>query len=489
MNISQTRKTSCIFLNFINMFDSEFFPTPAEVASKMFEGYDYEFLRSAVVLEPSAGKGDLVKEYLSRVCRNSSDSLYVIEKNSDLQEVLRGKGYQLLDDDFLTYRPDMEFDLIVMNPPFSNGDEHFLKAWSVAKNTKIACLLNEETLKNPYTQKRKLVLKIIEDNGGTIEYLGDCFASAERSTGVRVALVRVEKKTEAPRVQFEGFEQVDETVEETPQMAIATLNEVETLVKTYELAREHFSVAVQHLEKARELTEGMFEYVENPFDLIAKGYTPQEKVNRFSEMVKQKIWRRVVDALQLRKYMTSKLSQNFDSFLREQSNMALSRKNIMKLVNTILSNSGMILEQSVEEVFDEFTAYHKENRLHVEGWKTNEAWKVNRKVILPYYIETGYFNDCFRISNKYKLADIDRAMCYLSGQQLDRVATLERVLKAKFKEVGSLVNGEKFDNTAESTFFRIRFFKKGTLHIEFKDEWLWKEFNLRACKRKQWLPA
>ena len=94
--------------------------------------------------------------------------------------------------------------------------------------------------------------------------------------GVRVALARVEKKTEAPRVQFEGRSRWTRRVEETPQMAIATLNEVETLVKTYELAREHFSAAVQHLEKARELTEGMFEYVENPFDHSERGYTTGE---------------------------------------------------------------------------------------------------------------------------------------------------------------------------------------------------------------------
>lgn len=58
----------------------------------------------------------------------------------------------------------MSFDFIIMNPPFSNGDEHFIKAWEIADNTTIVCLLNSETINNPYSEKRKLVKKIIDDN-------------------------------------------------------------------------------------------------------------------------------------------------------------------------------------------------------------------------------------------------------------------------------------------------------------------------------------
>lgn len=39
----------------------------------------------------------------------------------------------------------------------------------------------------------------------------------------------------------------------------------------------------------------------------------------------------------------------------------------------------------------------------------------------------------------------------------------------------------------ESTFFRIKFFKKGTVHLEFKDEHAWAEFNRRAAAGKNWI--
>jgi tRNA1(Val) A37 N6-methylase TrmN6 len=77
---------------------------------------------------------------------------------------LKEKQYKVVHDDFLTYEKEMSFDFIIMNPPFSNGDDHFIKAWEIADNTTIVCLLNSETINNPYSEKRKLVKKIIDDN-------------------------------------------------------------------------------------------------------------------------------------------------------------------------------------------------------------------------------------------------------------------------------------------------------------------------------------
>ena len=39
-----------------------------------------------------------------------------------------------------------------------------------------------------------------------------------------------------------------------------------------------------------------------------------------------------------------------------------------------------------------------------------------------------------------------------------------------------------------SQFFNCKIYRKGTLHITFKEESLWREFNIRATKGKAWLP-
>ena len=143
------------------------------------------------ILEPSAGTGSIL-DYLSDGYgyKAPKANMYACEINPELVMVLQGKGYKILADDFLSYKPSHTFDLIVMNPPFSNGDDHLLHAWDIMWTGDVVCLLNAETIRNPYTQKRKLLAQIIQEHG-SVEYLGKCFRSASRQTNVEVAMVRL----------------------------------------------------------------------------------------------------------------------------------------------------------------------------------------------------------------------------------------------------------------------------------------------------------
>ena len=44
----------------------------------------------------------------------------------------------------------------------------------------------------------------------------------------------------------------------------------------------------------------------------------------------------------------------------------------------------MLFEKSVANVFDELTRYFKGNTNHTEGWKTNDSYKVNQKLVFPW---------------------------------------------------------------------------------------------------------
>ena len=147
------------------MFDKDFFPTPKEVIEIMLEEYKSNYHKGGIndysvkgyriegsILEPSAGKGDI----LDFICENSKRTEridnYVCEHNSELQAILKDKEYQLVGEDFLSYECDVYYEHIFMNPPFSKGAEHLLKAIEIADDTNIVCILNSETLKNPFYQ-------------------------------------------------------------------------------------------------------------------------------------------------------------------------------------------------------------------------------------------------------------------------------------------------------------------------------------------------
>ena len=77
-----------------------------------------------------------------------------------------------------------------MNPPFSNGDKHLLKALKMQeKGGGIICLLNAETLRNPYTETRKELVKQLNKYNAQIEYIENAFVSAERRTGVEEEII------------------------------------------------------------------------------------------------------------------------------------------------------------------------------------------------------------------------------------------------------------------------------------------------------------
>lgn len=108
-----------------------FFPTPAPLADRVVAaaGVTDEHL----VLEPSAGKGDLVAAVLRAA---PSAQVVAVEIAHTLQKLLetrflvRSGQVSLRPGDFLEIAPEAAYDRVIMNPPFERGAdrEHVLHA-------------------------------------------------------------------------------------------------------------------------------------------------------------------------------------------------------------------------------------------------------------------------------------------------------------------------------------------------------------------------
>lgn len=115
----------------------QFFETPAELAMRIVElaeiTEDVE-----TVMEPSAGRGAIVLA-IETAARSRDDlKMYLIEKNPELCAYLTDKGWYPACADFLEVEPMDDgngLDRIVMNPPFSNGQDmrHVTHAFSLLK--------------------------------------------------------------------------------------------------------------------------------------------------------------------------------------------------------------------------------------------------------------------------------------------------------------------------------------------------------------------
>ena len=478
------------------MINQDFYPTPEGVIEKMLEPYLEDIKgyygegkifksdkRNIQILEPSAGKGDIL-DYICNKLRFKKENIYAIESEPDLVSVLQNKGYKVIENDFLNYNGDYYFDFIFANPPFSKDVEHILKMWEVIKNGDIVTLVNSETINNPYTKKRKLLNDIIEKNG-SVEHLGNVFKDSERNTNVDVSLMRLYKREENSDFDFEFENVTNETKyefsDEVAGNDIAISNLTDAMLRQYEKTKEAYVDYLKVKEKLDFYSKGLLEKSYSDIDKIIDGSeseTKEKSYNNFLDSFKLEAWRNILSKLNIEKYLTRNVLDNFEQFAKSQGCLDLTKENIRNLILMIADNKDNILDQAVVEVFDMFTKYHKENRYHIEGWKTNDFWKVNKKVILPNAVEVLFYHYYPNFHNFDDYGDIDKVMCYLTGKNFDNIKGIKDIISQI--EVG---DRDKY----ESEFFYIRCFKKGTMHLEFKDEDLWARFNQKAVDGKNWL--
>lgn len=97
--------------------NKDFYPTPRTLFDRLTEGTRIH----GRILEPSAGKGDLVQYIQDRRGHGDPPRIDAIENDPRLVDILTGAGVSVVWDDFLTYETYKEYDFIVMNPPFSNA--------------------------------------------------------------------------------------------------------------------------------------------------------------------------------------------------------------------------------------------------------------------------------------------------------------------------------------------------------------------------------
>jgi hypothetical protein len=487
------------------MIGAEFFPTPAPIARRMLAKVSKD---AVYFLDPSAGKGDLAEAIRGndydgygedgRYGRHyrSDRKVDCIEQSPELISVLIGKGFPVVGFDWLTYTGVSYYDCVCMNPPFSNGDDHLLRAWDFLHSGEIVCLLNEETIRNPHTAARQRLATIIQ-NHGNVEYLGNCFSDAERKTDARVVMVYLKKQSEDDRLNLWKTD----TLEKTPDTSIAPEDTMLAIKDSlgnmqhyYDMANTHMLTAFEHMRKAALYMEANSLLADTdaykqifPMSLRNTNSARAEFIRKH----RHDAWIAVFQKMQFNKWLDKKQREEFIRDIELNANIPFTADNIKGTLENVIDQRQRLFEKSVANVFDELTRYHKGNTNHIEGWKTNDSYKVNTKLVFPWGCRfdakfLGNFEGLYSGSAIDIYMDLDRIMAVLDHEPLEEILTIGTALEHKFRQLGHHVTAP-FDNKCESRYFRIKFWKKGTVHLEFKHKQLWEKFNITAAAGKKWI--
>lgn len=486
------------------MFNKDFFPTSHSTYLKMIEGFE---VAGKVILEPSAGKGDLVG-YMQD---DNAKNVIACEINNDLRTILQTKC-NVIEHDFLNLNSDKisHIDAIIMNPPFSAEEKHILHAFNIAPNgCQIISLCNYDSLIGTNTTYKNQIHSLI-GNHGTFENLGQEFLDAERTTGVNIGLIKIKKPGQSYSTEFEGFF-MDEEIQESHVDGLMPYNAVRDIVNRYIESIKIFDKQLDTAVQLNSLTSTFFSVrVGMSITNDNRAYQREE----FKKDLQKSAWNWVIGKMNMTKYATRGLMDDINKFVEQQEKFPFTMKNIYKMLEIIIATTEQRMDKAILEVFDKLTSHYHENRYNVEGWKTNSHYLVNKRFIMPQSVAVGWSGEVSLATygswSHERIEDLIKALCYLEGKDYNKEISLYTRLRNRYfiadKEGNYIVPADKYEDAVREqekrigskiidskvefggwfdwSFFKCKPFKKGTLHMEFKDADVWGRFNQRVAKIK-----
>lgn len=499
------------------MFSSEFYPTPRHVIERMTEGIE---LDSKVIYEPQAGSGNIV-DY----CTEFGAEVIASELHNDLRKIIATKC-KVIGEDCMNVTSDQisHINAIISNPPFSAAMKHTLHLYDIApEGCIIRVLCPASNIQNDYTKERKQVSTLI-DNYGYIINLGKCFSDADRETNVEIYLLCLQKPGENYQ-EFDGFF-LEEDEEEEQANAIMSYNVVRDLVNRYVAAIKIYDKQLETAVQLNELTSSFFG---DAIGFQCKQERYQANRNEYKKDLQKAGWMYIFKKMDLDKYATRALKEDINKFVEQQTHIPFTMRNIYRMLEIVAGTASQRIDKAVLEVFEKLTQHHDENRLGLEGWKTNSHYLLNKKFIHPNLFSYDHYQRGGRLkmevtydSKYYEIIDdLIKALCYITGHNYENIGTFygfnsleTEQSKLNRKEAEKqltifdrrpkplpeedrkvyymwhslarekIYEFHEFNKWYEFGFFRVKGFKKGTAHFEFLNDDIWAMFNQRVAKLK-----
>jgi len=467
----------------------QFYPTPKTLAARAWSLFTNPNPRR--VLEPSAGRGDLLRPIHDRHVK-----VDVLEINLEHHPTLREQQYTVVGTDFLKYRSPVGYSHIILNPPFNKGVEHVLHAWDLLKNGELVAIVNAETVDNPYTEKRQQLKRLIETYG-EVKYEDCAFTDPDtlRKTCVRVALIHLTKEQRLDWPDCFGDMTKDRPLDLDAE---GPLNELALPNSTIKNTVAAFNAAVESMIEAAK-AEARANYYQSlisvkaglDMDVFGRSESQsityeglQDIINERYDTLKEQAWRTVLRASDFTSRFTRNVRQRIEQELDTLISMEFTTENIHALLGGLIANKNDLDIQVIVDAFDKITQYHTGNRDYYRGWKSNDkhrlGWRIKpRRVVLP---EMGCrFTHSLEWDAKETLFDIERAFALLDG----KIAANNSIVEVIERHHSSYKSSER----VSASYFDMRFYPKaGTVHIFPTRPDLVERMNRIVGRYRQWLP-
>jgi hypothetical protein len=390
-----------------------------------------------------------------------------------------------------------------MNPPFRQGVQHVLHAWTKLFSGEIAAILNASGVREPTTRDEERLARIIEQHG-RVEYATEAFLSPDtlRKTDVEVALVylRKEKSAEFWSGSILDALGVDTLAEDQTQFAkrepsssqgiVLSEGQIPAIVRAYRAAWEATKESIIAQHRAARYTrffEQEMRKLSNSEDNFFRTSSSLDLHKDLSEAyaeLRRSAWMSVLNTSEFRTYLTRKAQREVLADFEQVSRMEFSVPNIYGFLQGFALRQDEINAQMVCDLFDQIVHANSENCLFYR-WKSNAKHQIGMALQRKRFILSGFSLKGWRSDLDYdakqSLQEVDRITALVTGQR-----ELEDPIAGLFaKHLSELRNGKRLGNN----YFDVRWYPGiGTVHFFPKDQTLIDRINTIVGKHRRWMP-
>lgn len=407
----------------------------------------------------------------------------VLEEQEKTKAELLEKDYKLVGEDILGYETLTEYDCIIANLLSPNAFNQLTKVAELAekqicKDCQMVCLLESEMIKNLNYDEKQLFQFLMTKYEGEVEF------ESELGEFAIVSLKKLKPSNQNSyldkMITYSNQSEANEHALIIPDSNNGEYK-VEDIISLVKLYQEH----VKRLKAAcTSLTDlDMFEeYVWDRKNIRSYHGFERLTVNLYDSLegLRLKYWEKILKTEKFDKVLTSRARQELQKKLNSLGSVEITTENIYTMLVSLSQNQTNIFTEALELFFDNVTSHNmrefSKNTHYYNGWTTNDAFKINKKIIIPVYGESYYY--------RWERNGFEDCTWSVKEQINDTLKILSLVTPTPAGEWNQIGDYE-----FENNLLRFKLFKKGTLHIWFKDLQALAKLNYLVGQAKKWLPS
>jgi hypothetical protein len=242
------------------------------------------------------------------------------------------------------------------------------------------------------------------------------------------------------------------------------------LVREFDLGMHELKQGIALVTAAQERLQKAFAGPGGSYDLTAFAHHDHSlDFEKKRIRMRGAAWRYLVSRAEIKKVASIKRAKEIDDMLAKPETLPeITINNVMGWVESLNDQSKQFLEEAAVEVYQWLRPARGD-------YKTNNAFKIGKRVVLTYMIEGTWMGRGLRVryGSEDRLRALDNVFHLLDGKGLS---------SSYAGELADAIPKTAAGEFGETTFFRFRPFRNGNLHLEFKRPDLVQRLNLIGGK-------